>query len=238
MPASLSVVVLAPHPDDFDAIAVSMRHLHRSGHAIHVAILTSGASGVDDGFEGAFDDATKAGVREAEQRASLRLFGLPDERLTFLRLWEQENAACRERLRAYLSAMRPHIVFMPHGNDSNATHRRTWETFCSIAEQDRLDVCACLNRDAKTVDMRVDLLMPYDAQAAAWKRELLRMHRSQQARNQRTRGHGFDERVLSVDRAAASALGLSEPFAETFELRFFARSHETLHKAQRAAAAR
>jgi hypothetical protein len=33
LPARSIVVVLAPHPDDFDAIAISMRHLHQQGHA-------------------------------------------------------------------------------------------------------------------------------------------------------------------------------------------------------------
>lgn len=34
----LDILVLAPHPDDFDAIALTLRHLHRHGHALHVAV--------------------------------------------------------------------------------------------------------------------------------------------------------------------------------------------------------
>ncbi|QJW85583.1 hypothetical protein HK414_26835 [Ramlibacter terrae] len=79
--------MVAPHPDDFDAIALALRHLHEQGHALHVAVLTTGASGVEDGFEGACGDDAKAALREAEQRASCALFGLAPERLRFLRMW-------------------------------------------------------------------------------------------------------------------------------------------------------
>ncbi|QJW85582.1 hypothetical protein HK414_26830 [Ramlibacter terrae] len=66
--------------------------------------------------------------------------------------------------------------------------------------------------------MRVDLYFAFGEGEAAWKARLLRCHRSQQARNLRTRGTGFDARVLEVNRQAAQSLGLAEPYAETFEL--------------------
>jgi hypothetical protein len=66
--------------------------------------------------------------------------------------------------------------------------------------------------------MRDDVILPFDEATAAWKRALLRIHRSQQQRNLNTRGHGFDERILRVNRESAARLGAAEPFAETFEL--------------------
>ena len=48
---------------------------------------------------------------------------------------------------------------------------------------------------------------------------MLRHHRSQQERNLRTRGHGFDARVLEVNREAARELGAALPYAEVFELK-------------------
>ena len=48
---TLRVVVLAPHPDDFDAIGISMRTLQENGNPIDVTVLTSGASGVEDDFD-------------------------------------------------------------------------------------------------------------------------------------------------------------------------------------------
>jgi hypothetical protein len=59
---------------------------------------------------------------------------------------------------------------------------------------------------------------PFGAPEAAWKGELLRFHQSQHLRNLRTRGHGFDERILADNRSAAQALGLPDACAETFEV--------------------
>jgi LmbE family N-acetylglucosaminyl deacetylase len=216
----MTALVLAPHPDDFDAIALTLRWLHERGHALHLAVLTTGASGVDDGDGDAHTNSAKAELREQEQRASCRFFGLAESRLSFLRLWgdaalQTQDAEC---LRAQVLALRPDLVFMPHGNDSNATHRRTYQSFRALAAQERLNLHACLNQDAKTQGMRSDLVMPFGPADAQWKAELLRHHGSQQQRNLRMRGIGFDERVLQLNRDAAASVGLEQPFAEVFEL--------------------
>ena len=216
-PRSQRTLVVAPHPDDFDAIGLTLRHLHAQGHELHVAVLTTGASGVDDGFEGAVDDAAKAALREGEQRESCAFFGLAPDRLHFLRLWS-DGGDDVSALRSWVAARPADLLFLPHGNDSNRTHRRTYEAVLAIAREQGLQASALLNQDAKTLDMRVDLYFPFNEEEAAWKAQLLRFHRSQQARNLRARGVGFDERVLQVNRAAATALGLREPCAEAFEL--------------------
>ncbi|WP_249222803.1 PIG-L family deacetylase [Noviherbaspirillum sp. L7-7A] len=218
--------MLAPHPDDFDAIAITMRYLHRQGHEVHLAVLTSGANGVDDGWQGKHGAAEKAALREAEQRASCGFFGLPMERLVFMRLWEggdeqYNEQAGRQALRTYLHVRRPDLVFLPHGNDSNWTHRRTYETFHAIAIEDGLRVHACMNLDAKTLSMRPDLYMYFGEEDAAWKAQLLRFHRSQQERNLKIRGQGFDQRVLEVNRQAAVDARGPMPYAEVFELQTF-----------------
>lgn len=218
----LRIVVLAPHPDDFDAIGVSMRFLHARGHTIDVAVLTAGASGVDAGFGGANSVAEKAALREAEQMASCRFFGLSASQLTFMHLWGSGHDATDDaRLRAWLRAKRPQLAFMPHGNDTNHTHRRVYETFRAIAQADGLDVWACLNRDAKTASMRTDLYMGFGEEEAQWKAQLLRFHASQQSRNLRMRDEGFDARVLRMNRDSAKDCGNAQPYAETFELQRF-----------------
>lgn len=225
LPSPLTLVVLAPHPDDFDAIGVTLRFFHQRGDTIHLAVLTSGASGVEDGFSGALTTEEKAALREAEQTASCKFFGLPPERLTFLRLppdekgnprMDTKNHAC---IRDYLLQHRPDLVFMPHWNDSNVTHQRTYALFRAVALAENLQLWAVLNQDAKTVAMRTDLYMPFDNDDAAWKAELLRLHRSQHQRNLNTRGQGFDERVLAVSRS--SGLDLKVAYAEIFELEQF-----------------
>jgi LmbE family N-acetylglucosaminyl deacetylase len=215
-PPHMTVLVLAPHPDDFDAIGVSLHHLHEHQHTLHLAVLTGGANGVDGG--GSIDE--KTAQREAEQRDSCRFFGLPASRCHFLRLWEDPLAAAQDaaRLRALILGLQPDLVFMPHGNDSNATHRRTCQSFCAIAAGEHLTLQACLNQDAKTLGMRGDLYMGFDADVADWKARLLRHHRSQQQRNLRTRNIGFDARVLQLNRDAATSLELNEAYAEVFEL--------------------
>ena len=44
------VLVLAPHPDDFDAIGVTLQYLHKQGNPIYLAVLSGSASGVLDSF--------------------------------------------------------------------------------------------------------------------------------------------------------------------------------------------
>lgn len=229
LPRDGVLAVLAPHPDDFDAIAASLRHFHRLGWRIHLAVLTTGASGVQDGYRGAYRDADKAALREEEQRASCAAFGLPEGDLHFLRLPEDErghqrdDAANRRRVRDFLLAARPELVFMPHGDDSNVAHQRTWTMFRDVAEREGLACWAFLNRDAKTRAMRDDLHCFFDADEAAWKAGLLRFHDSQQSRNLASRGHGFDERVLAVNRESAMRAGREQAWAETFELQRFPR---------------
>jgi LmbE family N-acetylglucosaminyl deacetylase len=228
LPPSLAIVVLAPHPDDFDAIAVTLRFFHQRGDVIHLAVLTTGASGVEDGYAGAHTDAEKAILREQEQSASCAFFGLPQERVSFLRLPPDEkgnprlDTANHDRIRDYLLQRAPDLAFMPHGNDSNVTHQRTYALFRAAALAEKMQLWAVLNQDAKTLAMRTDLFTRFDAATASWKAELLRLHQSQHQRNLNTRGHGFDERVLAINRKSAVVLDLGgDEYAECFELERF-----------------
>jgi LmbE family N-acetylglucosaminyl deacetylase len=224
LPRELRIAVLAPHPDDFDAIAATLRYFHERGDTLHLAVLTTGATGVESGYAGATNDATKGALREAEQLASCALFGLPRERIRFLRLPPDAggnpelNEANHAAVSAWLLPLQPHLVFMPHGNDSNVTHQRTYALFRGVAERESLKLWVFLNQDAKTLAIRHDVYMPFDAEQAHWKAALLRLHASQHQRNLNTRGHGFDERVLAVNRSTADTLGLDDEYAEAFEL--------------------
>lgn len=219
-------LVLAPHPDDFEAVAVTLRRLAEAGCELWLEVLTGGASGVEDAFIAGWEDKTLA--REAEQRESCRAFGLPDDRLRFHRFAEDDDGHMLDndenagRVRAILERVGPEGVVLPHGNDSNADHRRTARYFHQWAVGCGQRVVALFVRDPKTLGMRLDLVVPFGQPEAAWKGALLRCHRSQHERNLRSRGHGLDTRILDVNRAIAAEAGLADPFAEGFEVGSFA----------------
>lgn len=79
-------------------------------------------------------------------------------------------------------------------------------------------ITAFYSRDPKTIEMRSDVYLPFDEPKAEWKARLLRHHGSQQQRNLKSRGYGFDERILRMNRQIAAELGISEPYAEVFEI--------------------
>jgi LmbE family N-acetylglucosaminyl deacetylase len=217
------VLVLGPHPDDFDAISVTLRGIAAQAGALHAAVVRTG-SGVLDSYAPALDWEKKAAIREREQRASLRFFGLPDERATFLSLDNDsdEGQLCdtprnRAELAAVVAERAPDLVFLPHGNDTNSAHRALYAMTRDIVSERARPVTLLLIRDPKTVAMRTDLYTPFGAEEAAWKAQMLRVHDTQHQRNLLTRGSGFDDRILGGNRQIARDLGLSAPYAEAFE---------------------
>lgn len=233
MPANWTLAVVAPHPDDFDAVAVTLRHFQAHGHTVHLLVLTSGARGVEDSFCSPPLPEIKARTRQIEQRQSCRFFGLPPEQLAFLNLIEgsdgevADTASNMNRLRQRLEDLRPHLVVMPHGNDTNTGHRRAWTMVRAILEGWSRPVAVLLNEDPKTVALRRDVIMPFAAEDAEWKARLLRFHASQHQRNLHTRGHGLDKRILDVNRRAYQALkpvagAPKARYAEAFELHLVA----------------
>ena len=224
LPPHLRIVVLGPHPDDFDAIAITLRCLRDSGNPIFVAVLASGASGVEDSFCAPPTLAKKTRLREIEQCASCTRFGLPRRRLTFLRIPEERDGHIRDApahertLRAYLQRRRPDIVFLPHGRDTNPDHRVTAAMVRRIGAAWPRPLATFLIRDPKTTAMRVDVVTPFGDAEARWKAGLLRCHRSQHQRNLNTRGCGFDARILDVNRRIATECGVPAPYAEAFEV--------------------
>ncbi len=197
-------LVLAPHPDDFDVVAVTLRRLADRGARLSLDVLSGGASGVEDAF--AATRGEKITTREEEQRASCRMFGPPEVLPRFHRLAEDPSGHMtdgpenRRRVFDILDELRPEGVVLPHGNDSNPDHRRTFRWFAAWRETQPRPPLALLVRDPKNLGLRTDLITPYDAGTAAWKAALLRCHRSQHQRNLRSRGIGFDERILAPER--------------------------------------
>ena len=228
---SLRLLVLAPHPDDFDAIAITLRHFQTRGNEIHLAVLSGGSQGVQDSYARPPTREQKARLREQEQIVSCRFFGLAPARHQFLRLPEAEdgelahNTSSQARLRQQLSQVSPDILFLPYGDDSNSGHRRTYAMARAAAQEWGKPLLALYNQDAKTLSFRTDLCVGFDQTRADWKCTLLRFHDSQQARNIETRGHGFDDRILHFNRKLAQMLKLAAPYAEAFQIELFHTNH-------------
>jgi LmbE family N-acetylglucosaminyl deacetylase len=226
LPDTLRILMLAPHPDDFDAIGVTMKFFSHNGNSIAAGVVRTG-SGVEDSYRPGLTLAGKADLREQEQRRSLRFFGLPRDDLTFLCLANDsedqpvdslENCTLVEE---FVIEKAPDIVFLPHGNDTNSGHRVMYSLLKQVAQRSGHSFAMCLICDPKTIAMRTDLYMAFDREDADWKAQLLRFHDSQHQRNLCTRNHGFDDRVLNVNRGIARGLSLVHEYAEAFEIEYY-----------------
>lgn len=222
-PRPMTILVTAPHPDDFDAIGVTLKYLMGQGHLLHAFVAETG-SGIDRFYGAGLNQEEKRLLRVREQAGSLRFFGLPDENCHFLRLNNapddqvMDDEANRLFLETRMRELRPDMLFMPHGNDSNRAHRDMYTMMKAIASKLEWPVALMKNSDVKTVDMRKDFYVGFDEADAQWKAKLLRYHDSQHQRNLRDRGYGFDDRVLMLNRKTATELGIREPYAASFEI--------------------
>ena len=225
---ALRVLVLAPHPDDFDAIAITLRYLQARGNEIHLAVLSGGSKGVEDDY--AIPPPSweqKAQLREQEQLNSCAFFGLSPARINFLHLPEAadgelaQDSSNQERVRNQIEQTTPDILFLPSGKDINTGHQRTYDMTRKAVQHLGKPLLALYNRDAKTIDFRTDLYTGFSQTEADWKRSLLRYHDTQHARNIAVRGHGFDDRILNFNQMLANQLGLESPYAETFQAELF-----------------
>ncbi len=232
-PPGLRLWIVAPHPDDFDAIGLTLHFFFRNGAELFLDVLSGSSSGVEDGFAADCRTGTKERIREKEQEDSVTFFGLPLDRLQFLRFPEDEQGDLQEgstqsaALEQRLHTLRPHLLFLPHGNDTNAGHRRTWRMISRLKAGQQDPFLILLIRDPKTIRGRTDAFFPFGEKEAEWKGQLLRCHRSQQSRNLRQRGHGFDERILRLNRSLALELGVPAVHIESFELPAGSAFHES-----------
>jgi LmbE family N-acetylglucosaminyl deacetylase len=214
-----------------------MRFFQSNGNPLYVSVATPGARGVEDAYCTPPIREIKARLREREQRESCRFFGLPEAHLHFLLLEEDQagdvldNAANADRLRQILLGLRPALVFLPHGHDTNKGHQRVYAMFRRVAQTLDFPLVAFLNQDPKTIKMRCDVYLGFDEDMAIWKGKLLRFHRSQQERNLNQRGYGFDERILRMNRESAETGSIGATYAEVFEIEFFGSNSKAIPSA-------
>lgn len=210
------VLALAPHPDDPEAVAVTLRKLARIGWQQQWHIVTSGSSGVLDSYVGN-NKLVKAATRECEQLNAAESFGLSTTEVKFLRLLEDTDGELADTpnnklaLHAALDNYQPQLVILPIA-DSNTTHCLVAEWFNEWANRQKSPVIAFYNEDPKTAAMRIDIIIPFDEALAEWKSKQCEFHQSQSNRNQLTRGILFSERILAVNRLAGEKCSYAERF--------------------------
>jgi LmbE family N-acetylglucosaminyl deacetylase len=241
-PKDAKVLVLGPHPDDPESIAITCRILMRLGCDIWVTIVTMSPSGVEDEYAERWENSNsnslekkKIEIRRREQTQATEKFGLNPDRLTFLGIEENkglDNPNSSAKIRDHLLSIAPDIVIMPVGKDPNQTHARVYNVFRECARDLTLKkekpVVALYNEDPKTVEIRHDLFVLFNEESAEWKKALLRIHDSQQQRNIHNRGMGFDERILRMNHRSYKRLQEMLPhadcptqYAEVFEIELF-----------------
>ncbi len=219
IPEGMKVLALAPHSDDFDINAITLKYFQKARAAIKLVVLC-----LDNGVEADFEPQTpQAQIRKREQLASLAFFGLPFEMVNFLdtvcddtgqTIYHPEN---KEIIANSVGNFDPDIILTTHPNDSNTAHRGVAKMLYEIGL--KKDTAIMHNHDPKTMNIKPNAFMPFDSAQAKWKAELLRHHKSQHSRNLKMRGYGFDERILNVSRKIAKDYNLDCEYAELFEVR-------------------
>lgn len=117
----MTIVVLAPHPDD-EAIGCGglLRLAADLGTRTVIAYLTSGQAGIPG-----CSAAEAARIREKEAEAAASVLGIA--RLVFLRARDAELAAdgpaIAPRLAALLGEEAPTDIYLPHPEDEHRDHR-------------------------------------------------------------------------------------------------------------------
>jgi len=242
LPECGRILVLGPHPDDPESVAVTCRLLMQSGCDIWYAIASLSPSGVEDEyFQGGQNrdsislQEKKSKIRQKEQIRSAEIFGLPPDRLAFLGIEEDKELDSPKnlaRIKDHLESVEPDIVIMPIGKDINPTHAWVYQVFRKWAKDQTLKtkkpIIALYNEDPKTIEIRKDLFVLFGEKEADWKGTLLRIHDSQQQRSIHSRRMGFDERILSMNHLSwkrlheISTLAVSSArYTEVFEIELF-----------------
>ncbi|MGH9044817.1 MAG: PIG-L deacetylase family protein [Acidimicrobiales bacterium] len=139
--ASKQIVVIGAHPDDeiLGAGATLARHV-QAGDDVHAVVVSEGASSrCADEMKAALEEQARESARTIGF-ASLRLEGLPDQRLDTVPFIE-----LTQRLEAILEKVRPHILYTHFPEDVNADHglvaKAAW-TACRPYSQPQLEMFA------------------------------------------------------------------------------------------------
>ena len=121
------LLVLCPHPDDFDVAGVTLRSLSRKGAEIYVAVAPTSSGVLSSFYTEDVSVEVRMATREAEQRESLLFFGLEASQFEFFPYccdldgngelaYSERNRQLVERC---VTQQQPDAIFIPHPNDAN-----------------------------------------------------------------------------------------------------------------------
>lgn len=221
-----SVLVLCPHPDDFDVAAVTLKYFHDRGAAIKVVVSPTYSGILESFYDRPVTHEEMIETRELEQLSSILRFGLEKEDVQFLPhqvdLDENGEWCYTEENRVViweaLEKAAPDYVFIPHPNDPNPAHRAMGRMVREYLDLHQVTLKLLMQMDPKTELISADYYTPFSQEDADWKAELLMCHRTQNHRNLELRGITLAERILEVNRRAAIDHGLESAYAEAFEI--------------------
>lgn len=225
------ILVLCPHPDDFDVAGCTLRHFHQIGCKIHVAVAPTSSGILDAFYDEPADELKRILTREQEQRESLAFFGLDASAYQFFSTdfdldSNGEMTASKANSAAIESVIlqqKPQVIFIPHPNDSNDAHsamaacvQEILARHCGVALPESVKVFQQV--DPKTEAAEVNAFFPLTKNDCAWKSELLAHHQTQDHRNQTTRQISLATRILDSNAQSASKLALDYSHMEAFEI--------------------
>jgi N-acetylglucosamine malate deacetylase 1 len=172
----MTVLVIAPHPDDESIGCGGTLRLHADrGDRVVVVCLTSG--------EQALKHLPKREVwklREAEAAAAAEVLGVA--RLEFFRhpdwLLDEHIDAAAEQLAREIDRESPAAVYVPHPLDAHPDHRASHVAFRRAVRDRPLDGMAAMAYEVWTPMTRYNHLVNVDATMAA-KMRAVRCHASQ-----------------------------------------------------------
>ena len=221
-----SILVLCPHPDDFDIAAVTLRHFKENSAEITAYIAPTWSGILDSFYDQKVSNEQKIQTRVEEQRQSLNFFGLESSKIHFfpntMDLDQNgemtDSQANYELIENAILSSKPDAIFIPHYNDPNPAHSAMYKTVKEVVIKQELQLDLYLQMDPKTKGIEANAYTPISVEAEKWKRQLLNHHKTQSHRNFETRGIDFAERILSTNKAAAEKLKLEQQYAEVFEI--------------------
>jgi len=224
IPSGMNVLVLAPHPDDYDAIAITMKLLQQCDNRIFVRVLGTGWNRVEDEICDPATPEAKAALQRQEFHESCRRFELNEDDVAFLDMKEDSSGYIRkhpfniELLKKAITEIKPQLIFMPHWNDTSNDRRLAATLAWDALDELGLSTPLLHFYTPKTRTMYRHFYTVFSRSEADWKAGQLQCHRSIQQHYMAHYGIGFVDKIIQLNYDAGRDIG-KDKYAEVFEMK-------------------